>query len=91
MVFTLFAYELPSGDSASMIFADTVEQCHHSALELRRELRELDFEAVPVMGIFKCWMRLPDEMTLKQLLNGEIDLLTACLVEKKLIALVADS
>ncbi|KQY31845.1 hypothetical protein [Rhizobium sp. Root483D2] len=91
MEFTLFAFEIPPVRSGTLIFADNLKECESAALELRRELKQLDADDVPAIGIFKCWMRVPDVDTIKHVLNGDVELLQSCLMERKLIAVVSDS
>lgn len=95
MEFTLFAYQISPGSDENLHFAATLEDCQQAAFEQRQELMEDQvrddvIEQLGAMAVYRVVMRLPDQATLIRLLNDEADLFDACLVEKKLVAVVAD-
>ncbi|TCN32467.1 hypothetical protein [Sinorhizobium americanum] len=75
---TLYAYQITPGNDNLLFFAETLEQCQAAALEQRRDLARM----TPT----------PTSLTqaLLRVLNEETSLVEACVVERKLVALVTD-
>jgi hypothetical protein len=92
MEFTIFAYQIVPGEDHLLFFADTLEACQAAALEQRADLRQGDADCgdLGAMAVYRCTMRLPDEKTLIDVLNEKETLFRSCVVDRKLVALVAD-
>lgn len=88
----LYAYEISPGKDHLLCFAETLEACQAAALEQRRDFNENDPDEgeLGAMAIYRCVLRMPDQQTLLRVLNDETSLAEACVVERKLVALVTD-
>ncbi|WEX76646.1 hypothetical protein PYH37_004966 [Sinorhizobium numidicum] len=89
---TVYAYQISPGNDDLLYFTDALEQCQAAALEQRRDFNENDPDEgeLGAMAIYRCVMRMPDQQTLLRVLNDETTLVEACVVERKLVALVTD-
>ncbi|MDX1083761.1 hypothetical protein GOL97_18140 [Sinorhizobium medicae] len=89
---TLYAYQISPGNDDLLYFTETLEQCQAAALEQRRDLneRDPDYGKVDSMAIYRCVLRIPDTQALLRVLNDETTPIEACVVERKLVALVTD-
>lgn len=89
---TLYAYQISPGNDDLLCFAETLEQCQAAALEQRRDFNDNDPDEgeLDAMAIYRCVMRMPDQQTLLRVLNDETSLIEACVVERKLVAVVTD-
>ncbi|MDX1004479.1 hypothetical protein GOE20_26870 [Sinorhizobium medicae] len=88
---SLYAYQVSPPNDELLYFAETFEECQAAALEERRELKEGSPDDEPeAMAIYRCLVRMPDQQTLLRILNEEISPIEACVVERKLVALVTD-
>ena len=95
MDFNLYAYQISPGSDEKLYFSSTFKECQQAALEQRQELRE-DYardevdEQIGAMAVYRCVIRIPERESLINVLNGEIGLLEAFIVEKTLVGLVAE-
>ncbi|GCA50752.1 MULTISPECIES: hypothetical protein [unclassified Sinorhizobium] len=89
---TLYAYQISPGNDDLLYFTETLEQCQAAALEQRRDFIENDPDEgeLAAMAVYRCEMKMPDQQTLLRVLNDETTLVEACVVERKLVALVTD-
>ncbi|MCQ1779111.1 hypothetical protein NOJ05_18055 [Neorhizobium galegae] len=92
MEVTLYAYQIVPGGDHLLFFADTLEKCQAAAIEQRADLRQGDAEddEIGAMAVYQCTMRLPDAKIMIDALNDHESLFRACVVDRKLIALVTD-
>ncbi|WP_018098288.1 hypothetical protein [Sinorhizobium meliloti] len=87
----LYAYQISPPNDQLLYFAETLEECQTAASEERRELKEGDpDDEHEAMAIYRCLVRMPDQQTLIRILNEEISPIEACVVERKLVALVTE-
>lgn len=89
---TMYAYQISPGNDDLLYFAETLEECQAAALEQRRDFNENDpdEDELAGMAIYRCVIKMPDQQTLLRVLNDETSLIEACIVERKLVALVTD-
>ncbi|MGK9259854.1 MULTISPECIES: hypothetical protein [Sinorhizobium] len=88
---TLYAYQISPPNDQLLYFAETLEECRAAALEQRQELKEGDpDDEHEAMAIYRCLVRMPDQQTLLRILNEETSSIEACVVERKLVALVTE-
>ena len=89
---TLYAYQISPGNDELLYFTETLEACQAAALEQRQDFNENDpdEDELAAMAIYRCVIKMPDQQTLLRVLNDETSLLDACVVERKLVALVPD-
>lgn len=88
---SLYAYQISPPNDQLLYFAETLEECQAAALEERRELKQGDpDDELEAMAIFHCLVRMPDQQTLLRILNEETSPIEACVVQRKLVALVTD-
>jgi hypothetical protein len=96
MVFTAYAYQISPGRDDMLYFARTFAECRLEALQHRAEIRENDDEYrdhLGAMALYECVMKVPDPETLIRVMNVADDpnaLFKACVVERHLIAVVAE-
>lgn len=91
----LYAYQIVPGNDEILHFAPTLQECQQAAIDHRQELhrdQELDetYEEIGAMAVYRVVLRPPDQKAFLQVLNEEKALFDACLVERELVALVAD-
>ncbi len=82
---TLYVYQISPGNDDLLHFTEILDQCQAAALEHDPDEGELE-----AMAIYRCVMRMPDQETLVRVLNDETSLVEACVVDRKLVALVTD-
>ncbi len=89
---TVYAYQISPGNNDLLFFTETLEACQAAALEQRRDFNENDpdEDELGAMAIYRCVLKMPDQQTLLRVLNDETSLVEACVVERKLVALVTD-
>jgi hypothetical protein len=95
MVFTAYAYQISPGRDDMLYFARTFDECRFEALQHRAEILENDEhqDHLGAMALYECVMKVPDPDTLIRVMNVADDpnaLFKACLVERHLIAVVAE-
>jgi hypothetical protein len=93
MDFTIYAYQISPGSDESLYFAQSLEECQAAALRQRTELKDCDPELgdLGAMAIYRCTLRVPsDAATMLAVLNGDMTLFNACVVDRRLVALVAE-
>lgn len=95
MEYTLYAYQVSPGRDEVLHFSDTFEGCREAALEQREDLRrhETDGERVDAMAVYRCRLRVPDLQIMIDVMNNpdsENALFRACVVDRQLVAVVAD-
>ncbi|MDX1128716.1 hypothetical protein GOL24_31730 [Sinorhizobium medicae] len=83
---TLYAYEISPGNDDLLYFTESLEECQAAALEQRRDFSENDPTKARCYGDLSA----PDRQMLLRVLNDETSLAEACVVERKLVALVTD-
>ena len=88
----LFVYQIVPGQDNLLHFSPSLDQCRSAALEQRADLKENDpeYRNLAAMAIYECKMRLPDQQTLVSVLNDETELFRACVVDRRLVEMVAD-
>ena len=88
----LYAFEIVPGKNDLLQFAETLEDARTGALEQRAEIRldEPDFGNLAPMAIYRVEVQLPDIGTLVKVMNDEIDLCEACVVDRRLVGFVVD-
>ncbi|WP_373413684.1 hypothetical protein [Ensifer aridi] len=88
----LYAYQISPPNDQLLYFTGTLEACQAAALEQRRDFNENDPDEgeLGAMAIYRCVLRIPDQQTLLRVLNDETSLVEACVVERKLVALVTE-
>ncbi|RVJ16624.1 hypothetical protein CN184_28185 [Sinorhizobium medicae] len=88
---SLYAYQISPPNDHLLYFGETLEECQAAALEERREIKESEpDDELQAMAIYRCSVRIPDQQTLLRILNEETSLIEACVVERKLVALVTE-
>lgn len=84
---TLFAHQISPGHDDVLAFAETLDGCKAAAQDLIDDLNEHDpDEKLGAFAVYRCDILLPDRETLIRVLNDELSLLEACVVDKQLVA-----
>ncbi len=88
---TMFAYEIFPGVSSKLFFAFTLDECRAAVKEQRAELRtDPEYDGPTAMPIYELRVGLPDIKTVLEVLNDNVDLASAIIIERKLIETVSD-
>lgn len=88
---TLFAYQLTPGKDELLHFSETQEECQRAALEQRAEVRSHeDNEPLGAMAVYRVVLRSLSSAELITVLNEEATYLDMAVVDRQLVAVVAD-
>ncbi|WP_105405063.1 hypothetical protein [Neorhizobium sp. T7_12] len=92
MELVVFGFQIVPGRDEPLAFAASIEECQRNALSEREELRRNDPDIDPLgaMAIYRLTLRLPDIDGLIDVLNENVSLLDAIVVDRRLVAVVAD-
>jgi len=93
MEFELWAYQITPGSDESLYFAYTEEACRQAALDQRAEVKRLEADHQPemtAMALYRYNFRALTAAEMVGVLNGELTIIEACAVDRKLIGLVVD-
>jgi hypothetical protein len=96
MEYILFAYRISATNDDLLHFTHTLEACQDAAREHRQDLRrfeETPGEEITAMPVYRCRLRVPDQQIMIDVMNNPDDehaLFRACVLEKQIVALVAD-
>nr|WP_250808843.1 hypothetical protein [Neorhizobium tomejilense] len=92
MELVVFGYQIVPGRDEPLAFAASLEECQRDALSERDELRrnDPDIEPLGAMAIYRLTLAWPDTDGLLAVLNERTSLLDAIVIDRKLVALVAD-
>lgn len=93
MEITLWAYQITPGNDDLLFFAESLEACQSAALVQRAELKRRDpddYSYIPAMAVYRMVFRPMTAAELVGVFNEDMTLLQACLVERTLVALVAE-
>lgn len=86
---TLFGHQISPGHDDVLAFAETLEGCKAAAQELVDDLNEHEPDTkLGTFAVYRCDILFPDMKTLIRVLNDEISLMSACVVDKQLVATI---
>lgn len=93
MSITVWAYQITPGSDETLFFAATEHECRRAALEQREELKRHDPDAyaeMTAMALYEYVLRPMSVSQIVSVLNGDVPLIEACAVSRRLIGLVVD-
>lgn len=93
MEFTLWAYQVTPPHDDTLHFAQHEADCRRAALEQRAELKANDpedYEELGAMALYFFVFRSMSPADVVAVLNGDVSLIEACAVERKLVGMIAD-
>lgn len=86
---TLFGHQISPGHDDVLAFAETLEGCKAAAQELIDDLNEHDPDVeLGTFAVYRCDILLPDRETVIRVLNDELSLFDACVVDRQLVATI---
>ncbi|MCY1347057.1 hypothetical protein D9M68_678500 [compost metagenome] len=86
---TLFGHQITSGNDNLLGFAETLEECKAAAQEMIDDLNEHEPNTeLGTFAIYRCEILCPDRETLIRVLNDELSLPEACVVDRHLVATI---
>lgn len=84
---TLFGHQITAGNDDLLAFNETLDACKAAAQDMIDDLNEHEpDEPKGAFAVYRCDILLPDRETLIRVLNDELSLLDACVVDKQLVA-----
>lgn len=92
MEIVVFAYQVIPGRDEMLRFAKTLEACQNDAIAQRDEIRRDDpgLEQLGAMAIYQMTFRNLDATAMIAVLNEELALLDAAVIDRRLVAVVAE-
>lgn len=93
MEFELWAYQITPGSDQSLYFAETEEACRQAALDQRAEVKRLEVDDDPemtAMALYRYSFRALTPAEMVGVLNGDLTIVEACALDRKLVGLVVD-
>jgi hypothetical protein len=95
MEYTIFAYQVSPGCDDLLYFSHTLEDCQQAAIEQRRDLkRDEEYQDhLGAMAVYRCRLKVPSAEIMVEVMNAPDDdhaLFNACIVERQLVAVVAE-
>lgn len=91
MEVVVYACQIISGDDDELHFAATFEECLQHASEILQDLRQdpdIDVDTLGPRAVYECTLRTPDTATLIAVLNKDPDAIHACVIDRRLVAVV---
>lgn len=86
---TLYGHQITAGNDSLLAFNETFEACKAAAQEMIDDLNEHEpDEEKGTFALYRCDIVLPDRETLIRVLNDELSLLDACVVDRHLVATI---
>ena len=87
----LFAYQITPGEDELLHFTETQEECQRAALEQRMQVKSHeDNDPLGAMAVYRMVLRPLSPAELIKVLNEETTYLNMAVVDRKLVAVVAD-
>jgi len=85
---TLFGHQISPGNDDLLAFEETLDACKAAAKEMVDDINLHEPEELAPIAVYKCEIKLPDRQTLIRVLNEELSLLEACVVDRQLVATI---